>query len=145
MSLADTGDGTIFAVGDGASPEVFTTIAEVYDANIPQVTTDLIDVTHYQSPSGFEETIPGRKRLPSITVAMNFLPSHATQNAETGLIKTQIDGTTKNYRVTLPGGETVTFAAVVEQVTPAIPINDKMTLTAQFKPSGQPAWANITP
>jgi len=140
MSLASSGDGTLVELGSAASPPVFTPIAEVYEANIPQVQTDLIDVTHYQSPSGFEETIPGRKRLPSISMTMNFLPSHASQSAQTGVIKLQSDREIRPFRVTLPGGESVTFNGLVEQTTPSIPINDRMTLAVQIKPTGAPVW-----
>lgn len=143
MSDAISGYGTLFQVGNGASPEVFTSIAEVYDVAIPQSTTDLIEVTHYTSPGRRKEFISGLIDTAEFTATMNFLPAHATQDPSTGLIAAQASGVTKNYRIVLPDDDdtTVTFAAVVRSIAPTIPVNDRMTLAATFKPSGAFNWS----
>ena len=122
MSNAITGYGTLFQVGDGASPEVFTSIAEVFDVPIPQSTTDLIEVTHYTSANSRKEYINGLIDTDEFTATMNFIPGDATQDPPTGLIATQAAGTTKNYRIVLPDSvqTTVTFAAVVRSLAPTI-------------------------
>lgn len=144
MSNARIGYGIFFGFGDGASPEVFTNIAEVFDISLPTDTTDLPEATHYQSPNRRKEFISGLIDSEEFTATMNFIPQNATQNASAGLISFQASGVTKNYRITLPAGETVTFAAIVRRIAPALPINDRMTLAVTFKPTGSSTW-DLTP
>ena len=56
VSVATAGIGTLLQIGDAASPEVFTTIAEVLDISGPGLVSDLVDVTNMSSPGSFEES-----------------------------------------------------------------------------------------
>ena len=53
--------GTLLQVGNGASPEVFSTIANIGDINGPTTQTALVDVTSHTSTS-----IPFRQKIPTL-------------------------------------------------------------------------------
>jgi Lambda phage tail tube protein, TTP len=145
MSLATTGYGTKLQVGSAASPPVFTDIAEVYETVIPQSSSDLIEVTHYQSPNRRKEFIAGLSDTAEFTATMNFIPGDATQSPDTGLIAAQISGEVKPYRIIMNNDAqtSVTFDAVVRSTAPTLPVNDRSTLAVTFKPSGDMVWADL--
>lgn len=142
---ARIGYGVHLARGDGASPEVFTNIAELIDLTAPSMTKDQIEATHTDSPDGFREFIPGMKDGGEFTATCNFLPSNATQgNTSGGALHDFInEDTTRNWRISWPGSPTVTwtFKAVIIGFQPAAPIDDRMTVDITFKVAGAPTVA----
>jgi hypothetical protein len=58
-SIAKISNGTLLKIGDGASPENFTTIPEVMRLSGPSVRFDLLDVTSHDTVGFFREWIPG--------------------------------------------------------------------------------------
>lgn len=147
---ARIGFGIHFAIGNGASPEVFTNIAEVTDVTPPSMTKDQIEATHTDSPDGFREFIPGLKDGGECSITMNFLADNVTQNEDPGagatppgLLYNFINETeTRNYKITFPGtGKTWTFRASVIGYQPAAPIDNRMTAVVKFKVAGAPMIA----
>ena len=81
-------------IGDGATPEVFTAIAEVKDINGPVLSREFAEFTHQQSASGYREYKPTFKNSGDVTFKCNFLPDDETQGFQTaGLLKDYEDGT----------------------------------------------------
>lgn len=120
-SSAFSGMGTLVKVGDGATPENFTTIAEVKgDIVGPGKTWDEADVTNHSSPNRTEEIIVTIKRLGTVTFDVNFLPTNATHNAVTGLQADRDNGTKRNFQLVAPDGSSTTysFTAYVKEFTP---------------------------
>jgi predicted secreted protein len=142
MTQAKIAYGTLLKFGNAASPEVFTTLAEVVNITGPGMARELPDATHMQSPSGWREFIGGLKDAGEITVECNHLPNHATQDATTGVLSFFASGDTKNWQVVFPLSPAVTwgFAAVVSAFEPDFPIDDKMMLSITLKVSGEPAF-----
>lgn len=139
---ARIGYGTLFKYGDGASPEVFTTVAEVYEISGPSLSREIPDATHMESPDGYREFLGGLKDGGEVTIEANFLPAHASQNASTGVISFFDAGERRNYQIVWPTSPTTSwqFAAVVQSVEPAAPVDDKLNLSVTFKLSGKPAF-----
>lgn len=120
-SSAFSGMGTLVKIGDGGSPENFTTIAEVKgDITGPGKTWDEADVTNHSSPNRTEEIIVTIKRLGTVTFDVNFLPTNATHNAVTGLQADRDNGTKRNFQLVAPDGSSTTynFTAYVKEFTP---------------------------
>lgn len=107
MSNAIHAQGTLLQRGDGASPEVFTTVAEVGSISGPSLTADLIDVTNHSSPSRFREYIQGLKDGGELTFDLNYQPTEATHNNATGVLGDWNTGARKNYRLRFPTTPTV--------------------------------------
>ena len=58
---ARIGYGMQFKIGNGASPEVFTEVAECTNITPPGFARDAIDASHHQSPEAYREFIAGLK------------------------------------------------------------------------------------
>jgi predicted secreted protein len=134
------GLGIHLARGDGASPEVFTNVAELVDLSPPSMTKEQVEATHTDSPDGFREYIGGLKDGGEFSATMNYVPGNATQgNASGGLLNDFLtQSTPRNWRVTFPGSPAMmwTFKAVVTGYEVAPPIDDRVTLTATFRVAG---------
>jgi hypothetical protein len=99
-------------------------------------------VSRARSPDGYREFLGGLKDGGEVTIEANFLPAHASQNASTGVISFFDAGERRNYQIVWPTSPTTSwqFAAVVQSVEPAAPVDDKLNLSVTFKLSGKPAF-----
>ena len=89
---------TLLKVGDGATPEVFTAIAEVKDITGPGLSREFAEFTHQQSSGGYREYKPTFKNSGDVTFKCNFLPYDETQAFSTsGLLRDYEDGTLRNF------------------------------------------------
>lgn len=137
------GYGTLVQRGDGAVPEVFTTIAEVTNVEPPDDQTEMVEVTHMESPGRYRERIPGLQDGGEFSCTINFLPSHATHNATTGLLKDKQARTKRNYRIVFPDGlnTTASFAAYVMGFKPSAPVDGAVTADVSFQVAGNVVWS----
>lgn len=103
-SSALSSQGMTIAVGDAASPEVFTTINEVKSIDGPGGQTAEIDVTDLNS-TGKEYQL-GLQDEGDITLDINYLPND-TQHAQ--LRADRAAGTKRNYRITFTDSPTTTW------------------------------------
>lgn len=138
---AKIGHGTLFAVGNGASPEVFVNVAEVTEITPPPVTKDILDATHMESPDGYREYIVGLKDGGEATLAMNFIPGGPGQALIADL---QASSDPSNIRITYTNGVMWKFQSYCTGFEPTAPVDAKMTATATFKVTG-PIDFNATP
>lgn len=135
--------GTLLKIGDGGSPENFTTIAEVRTLSGPELTRDTEDVTSHDSPNNWEEHIPTILRSGNVTLGINYLPTHATHNASTGLIKDLVDGTLRNFQLVMsdPASTTWSFSAYVVGFNPNFDHDASISAEVTLKLSGEPTLA----
>lgn len=110
MSTTQLGYGCLLKFGNDASPQVFTTVAEVSSIGEFGAERALIDKTNFDSPNAFMEYILGLKDGVELTVTANFLANNATQNSTTGLIKANDVGTERDFKLTIR--DTYTLATV---------------------------------
>lgn len=134
---AKIGYGSLLKRGNGASPEVFTTIAEIRKVGEFGSERGLIDVTNLDSPDTFMEYILSMKDGVELAVEANFLPNNATQSPTAGIIKDHDDGTTRNFTLTLPGtfGK-FAFSALVRAWKANVDPNDALVATFTLKVTG---------
>jgi predicted secreted protein len=90
--------GTLLQVGDGASPEVFTTIGGLSSITGPNFTSNSIDVTSHDTTGGFREKITGLKDAGQISGTLFFDCSLSQHQA---LLDDYKANTAKNYRLVL--------------------------------------------
>lgn len=144
MSNAVFGQGTLLQIGDGGSPtETFTTIAEVTEISGPSLALDVIDVTSHDSTGGWREKIGGLLDGGEVTFTINYLPSNATHNATTGLLRDLKNRTKRNFKLVFPdaGSSTWSFTALVTSFEPSEPIDDRLTADVTLSITGQPTLA----
>lgn len=133
-SNAFAGVGTLFKRGDGASNEVFSTIAEVNSITGPNKSRDTIDVTSLDSTGGYREFIAGFRDSGEVTLSMNF-----TRDGFTDMNDDFESSALVNYQIELPdtGATTFDFAGLVTAISDSIPTDDKVTMEVTIKISGQ--------
>jgi predicted secreted protein len=143
MTEAISAFGTLLKIGDGGSPENFTTIAEVKDISLPHFARDMIDVTTHSSTEGWREFMAGLKSGGEVTFEINFLPTDATHSYSAGLLHDLEGGTLRNFQVVLTdaGNTTWTFGAIVSDFTPKAPVAGALTAAVTLKLSGKPTLA----
>jgi len=142
-SNAIAAKGTLLKIGDGADPEVFTTIAEVMNISGPSLSMDAIDVTNQSSVNGWKESIGGLLDGGEITFDINYLPTDATHNATAGLINDMQNRTLRNFQLVFPDASSTTwsFSALITGFEPSADVSDKLTASVTLKISGQPTLA----
>ena len=133
-TTAFLGAGTLLKIGDGASPEVFTTIYEVVSIGDFGQENALIDVTHMQSTA--LEYIYGLPDGVELPVVVNYNPTNATH---VSVLAAQAAKTTKNMKLTLPSGAgsvTFSFAALIKGWKLPLTPNTAGQMTFNLKISG---------
>jgi hypothetical protein len=105
--------GTKIAIGDGASPENYTTISEAF--TIPAVggTKGTIDFSNHDSVNFKEFQMEDLADGLELAVKCNMIPDNASQEL---VVAAWVAASVDNWRVTLRGGKTRIFPAVVLHV-----------------------------
>ena len=141
-STGKAGIGVILQRGNGASPEVFATVANVTTLSAAGVTVNMIDATHLDSPDFYAEFIPGLKTASEWTLTIQYDPSDPTLNGTTGMRKQMEDRTISTYRInTVAIDLEVSLEAdcyVSELGNIEISPEAIMTQSVTLRPSGKP-------
>lgn len=124
------GYGSKFAIGDGASPETFDDVAEVFNITPPSDNIDVIDATHMQSPDATREFILGLRDPGECSFEINFIPGG---DGDTAIQDWRDARERRTCRVTYPNGVTWTFSGLLTGYEPTAPTDDKMTATVTIK------------
>ncbi|MER9768871.1 hypothetical protein NKJ09_22725 [Mesorhizobium sp. M0189] len=97
-STGKTGIGALLQVGDGESPMVFATVANVTQLSIGGVTLNMVDSTHLNSPDFYMEQKPGLKKAVDWTGTIQWDPTDPTTGSATGLTKFLEDRSLETFR-----------------------------------------------
>ncbi len=137
------GYGSLFKVGDAASPELFTTVAGLFGITPGPMSTAVVDVTKHESANAHREKIAGLKDTGPFTIAGEFRPSNATQSkaGTRGLLKLWDARTTFNFEIVVADGNSTTWGPVAGFVSGFKPgeisVDGKMQFTAEITPTTQ--------
>lgn len=134
--------GSLFQTGDGATPENFTTVAEITELTPPNMTRDAIEVSNEGSPDGYREFKPGWRDGGEVKFKANWLPTNTTQDFTTGLGEQFNDNEVHNYRIVLPNTIiTLSLSGFLTAFEPDLPIEEQAQLSGTVKVSGKPTVA----
>lgn len=131
QSQAVIGMTTVFQRSDGVGG--WDAIAEVYNIAGPGMTRETVEVTHYGSPSGYREKIPGLRDAGTLTFTMNF------RKDTYSTIKNDFESEdVVQYRVILPDEETttMTFYGLVTELPLTVPEGDRITCDVTIEITG---------
>lgn len=133
-SNAFSGVGATLELGDGASSESFTAIAEVNSIDGPNISVDTIDVTSLDSTGGYREFIASFIDGGEVTAEFNF-----TLDGYDDLKVVLEARARRNFQIVLPdtGSTTFSFSALVTALGVSVPKDDKVTASMSLKISGQ--------
>jgi len=143
MTSAINSFGTLLKIGDAATPENFTTIAEVADIGGPGLKANTEDVTHHGSSGGWEEKIVTTLAAGDVKFDLNFQPVASTHSQTSGLLRDMKNKTKRNFQLVFPdtGNTTWTFAAYVTGFEPKAPVKGKLSASVTLEITGQPTLA----
>lgn len=132
-SAGKIGMGFQFLIGDGASPEVFTPVVELFQLGGPDLSKDSVELTNTDSLNKFREFVPGLKSGGTLSISGNLIKASMDQM----LAEYNKSGRT-NYRVTVPADVAfqMDFEGFVTSFPPDVPIDDRMTFQASIQISG---------
>lgn len=135
--------GALLKVGDGGSPENFTTIAELLTISGPKMQADEADVTSFSSTGGWHERIATLLDGGEITCTANWIPQDATQDYTAGILHRFVSKVKQNYRIVFNdvGATTWTFPAWVFKVDTNLPLDKQMQFGFTLRITGQPTLA----
>jgi predicted secreted protein len=134
-TVGTSGFGTLLKKGDGATVEVFTTVAEIKSISGPSLSMETIDATHMESPNAFREFLPSIKSAGEVTLDMNFLPANANQ---AGFITDFQNRTKRNWKLVFPDTATTTwsFSGYITAFAPSAAVDSILTASATITVSG---------
>ncbi len=127
------GLGTLFQVGDGGGPEVFTTVAQVVDITPPAENLSSVETTD------MEDTV--KRKIGALVdygqgqVQLAWDPSDTGQEG----LRTDLRAkTARNFKMVFPAPANLTwsFTALVTNISPAVPLEDKLTSTITLELDG---------
>lgn len=133
---------TVLKRGDGASPEVFTAIAELTDINGLDLKMDVVEITHLTN--AWKERKGTLLDAGEIKISGNFIPTDTTQRfATSGLGLDLVNKTLRNFKLVFPdgGSTTWTFTALVIAFSIKAPLAGKLGFDATILISGLPTFA----
>lgn len=114
-TAAGSGKNTLFKRGDGASPEVFTTVAEITKIGKFGVENPAIQAVSLDST--MDDYIPSMLlKGGTMDIEALAIPENATQGMSAGMKADVVSGTRRNFKITYPtalGAKTYTFTALV--------------------------------
>lgn len=131
---------TYISIGDSASPNTFTEIAEVKSIGGPNEDSEELDATHLRSTGGYREFLQSFKDGGEVPLVMNFIPSDASQNSTTGLRKLFQTGATRGFKITFPDTTTCAFDAYVKAIGTPVAVGAVLELNATLRISGATVW-----
>lgn len=132
--------GALLKKGDGASPEVFTAIAQIGDITGPDQKVDTIDTTTHNQANKYKAFIGGLMEGGDVKLPVFFDPANATH---TGLITTLEAGVLANYQLSLPVSPAVkwSFAGLITNLGHTYKMNGAVMADLTVKVSGKPTLA----
>lgn len=138
-SKAFAGQGAELQLGDGGSPEAFSTIAEVTKVQRSGSKMDLVDVTNMDSIGAYREKLATLLDGGEISFDANYVPSDATQVS----LQSQFDNRTlSNWKIVLPGARgTWSFKAYSISADFDLSVDKASTFTGKLAITGKPSFA----
>ena len=125
-------------LGDGASPEAFTAIEEVFEVGGLGKTNNLVNATNFDSPPGTMEYIAGLADGSEINITANYIPDATQQGALQAAVDAQEN---RNFQLIYdesasPAGETFEFTATCLGWTIVPSVEDRNQIQFTIKVSG---------
>ena len=138
-SQAFAGQGTQLQRGNAASPEVFTSLAEVKNIQRSGAKVDLQDVTNMDSVGAYREYLPTLLDAGEVSFSGNYIPGDTTQQT----LQSDFDSRAKkNWKIVLPNTLGAwSFAAYVSSFDFDLPTDKEATITVKLKITGKPTFA----
>ena len=135
MANKYAGLGSQLKRGNGAVPEVFTTVPSCKTLDGPKLDSTMIDTTTLDVTGGYETFVMGLKKPGTVSFLLMWDPGDATHQA---LFSDYDNKTLRNFEVVWPdlGSETFSFSAYVKMAQGKAEPNTPLTMQMELQISG---------
>jgi len=134
--------GSLLQMGNGATPEIWTTIAEVTNISGPSLSQETVDVTSHSSSGAFREKVGGLLDGGEFTLDINFVPTGAThKEAVGGLLYNMTARSVNNYKLLFVDTSFWICPCLVTGFTPDMAVDGKLGAAVTLTVSGEPTLA----
>lgn len=113
-SAADIGYQSRFKIGNGASPQVYTAIAEVVSFTPPGATFGEVQTTHLGTPGAMHTYRPTLADPGEVPCTVNYIPGGTEEAAMLALF----DRSTRSFEIEYPNGARVQFQGFARNFEP---------------------------
>ena len=134
MPQAISAQGTLIARAPELTPGVFTTIGELRNITPPPLMRNPIETTSHNEEE--ESFVVGIRRKGEMTFQIGFVPSLASHDHNTGLVKSWKDGSRDIFRITFPDDTKWLFSGYVTNIGPSAPVDDGLVADVTIRPTG---------
>ncbi len=136
---------TLLKLGNGASPEVFTTIANVSSITGLQLSANVVDVTSHSTSVPWRQKITTLLDAGDLTFDLFFIPSD-TGHQQLLTIFQEKNGTTdglRDYQLWFPDGVPTKyqFAAYISKFSLTEPVDNVVRAAVTFTATGKPNFS----
>lgn len=136
-----TAKGTLVQLGDGASPEVFTTIGQVRSVAGPTTKAEVVDITTHSTTGSWREKLAVLIDPGDISFPINWDHGDATHAFLTGLWNLFTNLTRRGYRMIFPhAAGYLHFHGYVSSHAFAAPVDNVLSADITITIDGQ-IWA----
>lgn len=114
-------------------------ILEVIKLGGPGMKADMKEATNMGSPNTYKEFIAGLREGGDVTLEGNYIPKENTNSQVT--LRTDFEGGVLSFwalALPLAGSGVFMFQGYCMGITPAIPLDDRITFTASLRITGKP-------
>lgn len=131
----------IFNVTHGTAINIalMVPLLEVFKIGGPVMKADMKEASNMGSPNTYKEFIPGLRDGGTITFEGNYIPKENT-NSQIQARQDFESGTLSNWCIALPAAGTGIwmFSGYVSDLSPAYPVDDRITITGTLKVTSKP-------
>lgn len=142
MATARAAINTLLQVGNGASPESWTTVANVSSISGPGFTSQVEDVTTHSNANPWREKIPTLLDAGELSFEVFFDPSEVTHQEEgTGLMSLFLNRQRKRFKIAFPAPNQTSyyiFEGYVTNFENAFPVDGVITASCTITLTGEP-------
>lgn len=117
MSEAVSAINTLLQFGNGASPESWTTIANVSSINGPTISVNVVDITSHSNADAFRRKRGTLIDPGEITFELFFDPSEDTHSAATGVLGDLLNRVSQHFRLNYPAPVSGFYIIFTGQIT----------------------------
>lgn len=136
-SAADIGYQSRFKLGNGATPTVYTSIAEVVSFTPPSIVFGEVQTTHLNTPGAMHTYRPTLADPGEVPATINYIPG----GTEDAAIRAMFDRSIRPFEIEYPNGARVQFKGFARNFEPSeVELEGLLQASFTVRVSGAPTY-----
>jgi predicted secreted protein len=134
---------TFLKRGNAASPEVFSTVAQVRSIVGPGISGNVVDITTHSAADPWRTKIVTLLDAGDVSFDISFIPTEASHSSTTGLLADFKARTLRNWQLVFPDSVSTTwlFSGYVTKFSNSEPVDGVLLASIVITITGEPTFA----